>query len=51
VKLNSTQHKPAGAASYTLVDRLVIPAAGYFVIDQDSVYNYIDNTNVGVITG
>ena len=50
VKLNSALHKPAGG-NYTSVDMMVIPAAGYFVIDVDSVYNYIDNINVGVTTG
>lgn len=42
VKLNHAWHKPAGG-TYTEVALSVTSVAGYFVIDQTSIYDYQDN--------
>jgi len=47
VRLNSAEHKPSGG-SYTSVLMSVEAVAGYFVIAQDSVYDYVDNVQVQI---
>ena len=47
VKLNSAQHKASGGV-YAAVDMSVEAVSGYFIIAQESSYEYIDNVIVSV---